>query len=307
VQGTSVISLSGGAVAATTSCHFTIKVTGVSVGVQQNVTDNVNSTEGGTGDVATASISVDGPPSIAAGFSPNSIPQNTTTSLTFTITNPAANPDPLTGVGFSDTLPTGLTVATGSSPVCGGTLTTTAPTGIVLSGATINTNSQCQFNVTVTGAASGNYVNTTGNVTSTEGGTGNAASANLTVGGADISVTLQHVPDPAAIGGRLRFIATITNNGPSTADVNLTETLTGNLVVVSSTASNGTCGTGPITCSLPGMTNGEVRTVTVVVTPLLGRNISANVTVAPVAVTDPNNANNTANDTARIRFKPQRF
>jgi uncharacterized repeat protein (TIGR01451 family) len=304
-----VISLSGGTLAATTSCNFTIKVTGIGVGVQPNVTSNVSSTEGGTGDAATASINVDGPPSIAAGFNPNSIPQNTTTSLTFTITNPAANPDPLTGVAFSDTLPTGLTVATGSSPVCGGTVTTTAPTGIVLSGATINTNSQCQFNVTVTGAASGNYVNTTGNVTSTEGGTGNAASANLTVGGADISVTLAHIPDPAAIGGRLRFIATITNNGPSTADVSLTETLTGNLDVasVSATASNGTCGTGPITCTLPAMTNGEVRTVTVVVTPLLGRNISANVTVAPVAVTDPNNANNTANDTARIRFKPQRF
>jgi uncharacterized repeat protein (TIGR01451 family) len=282
-------------------------VTGIGVGVQPNVTSNVSSTEGGTGDVATASINVDGPPSIAAGFSPNSIPQNTTTSLTFTITNPAANVDALTGVAFSDTLPTGLTVANGSSPVCGGTLTTTAPTSIVLSGATINTNSQCQFNVTVTGATSGNYVNTTGNVTSTEGGAGNTASANLSVGGADIAVTLTHIPDPAAIGGRLRFIATVTNNGPSTADVSLTETLTGNLIVVSATASIGTCGTGPISCTLSGMTNGESRQVTVIVTPLLGRNITANVTVAPVTVTDPNNANNTANDTARIRFKPQRF
>src|SRR5207253_765738 len=95
--------------------------------------------------------------------------------------NPAANTAALTGVGFTDTLPTGLTVANTSSTVCGGTLTTTAPTGIALTGATINTNSQCQFSVTVTGAASGQYTNTTGNVTATNGGTGNTASAGLTV------------------------------------------------------------------------------------------------------------------------------
>jgi uncharacterized repeat protein (TIGR01451 family) len=284
-----------------------VNVTGIAAGAQNNTTSSATSNEGGAGDPATASMNVDAPPSIGAVFVPSSIVQGATSSLTFTITNPAANAEALTGVAFTDTLPTGLTVANASAAVCGGTLTTTAPTGIVLSGATINTNSQCQFNVTVTGAASGNYTNTTGNVTSTNGGTGNTASANLSVGGADIAVTLTHIPDPAAIGGRLRFIATVTNNGPSTADVSLTETLTGNLVVVSATASIGTCSTGPISCTLSGMTNGESRQVTVIVTPLLGRNITANVSVAPVTTTDPNNANNTASDTGRIRFKPQRF
>ena len=101
--------------------------------------------------------------------------------MTFTITNPAANIAALTGVAFTDTLPTGLTVANASATVCGGTLTTTAPTGITLSGATIAVNSQCQFSVTVTGAAAGQFTNTTGSVTSTNGGTGNTATANLTV------------------------------------------------------------------------------------------------------------------------------
>src|SRR5437016_11162230 len=141
--------------------------------------------EGGTGTVRnTAVLTVVAPPSITKVFNPNTIPLNATTSLTFTITNPAANTVALTGVAFTDTLPTGLTVANASATVCGGTLTTTAPTGIALSGATINTNSQCQFSVTVTGAASGQYTNTTGNVTSTNGGTGNTASANLTVASA---------------------------------------------------------------------------------------------------------------------------
>jgi hypothetical protein len=62
-----------------------------------------------------------------------------------------------TGVAFSDTLPAGITVANASATVCGGTLTITAPTGIVLPGATIAVNSQCQLVIAVTGAASGNY------------------------------------------------------------------------------------------------------------------------------------------------------
>ena len=176
-----MISLSGATVAANTSCTFSVNVTGIAAGTQNNTTGNVTSTEGGTGGTASASINVVAPPSIAKVFNPSNIALNATTSLTFTITNPAANAVPLTGVAFTDTLPTGLTVANATSTVCGGTLTTTAPTGIALSGATIAANSQCQFSVTVTGAAAGSYTNTTGNVTSTNGGTGNTASANLTV------------------------------------------------------------------------------------------------------------------------------
>jgi uncharacterized repeat protein (TIGR01451 family)/fimbrial isopeptide formation D2 family protein len=179
--GTNTISLSGGMIAASSSCTFSINVTGTAAGSQTNTTGAVTSTEGGTGGTATASINVEAPPSIAKVFNPNSIALNATTSLTFTITNPAANVGPLTGVAFTDTLPTGLTVANATATVCGGTLTTTAPTGIALSGATIAANSQCQFSVTVTGAASGQYTNTTGSVTSTNGGTGNTATANLTV------------------------------------------------------------------------------------------------------------------------------
>src|SRR5713226_6386294 len=167
--------------AASSGCTFSVNVTGITAGDQNNTTGTVTSTEGGAGGTASASITVVAPPSIAKAFNPATIALNTTTSLTFTITNPGANTVPLTGVAFADTLPTGLTVADSSASTCGGTLTTTSPTGIALSGATINTNSQCQFSVTVTGAAAGNYSNTTGNVTSTNGGTGNTATANLTV------------------------------------------------------------------------------------------------------------------------------
>jgi uncharacterized repeat protein (TIGR01451 family) len=177
-----VISLSGASVAHNASCTLTVNVTGTVEGDANNTTGAISSTEGGTGTASnTALLKVVAPPVIAKVFNPSNIALNATTSLQFTITNPASNTASLTGVGFSDTLPTGLTVASATSTVCGGTLTTTNPTGISLSGATVAVGAPCTFSVTVTGAAAGQYTNTTGNVTSTNGGTGNTATANLTV------------------------------------------------------------------------------------------------------------------------------
>ncbi|MBZ5507915.1 MAG: DUF11 domain-containing protein [Acidobacteriia bacterium] len=242
-QGTNVISLSGGSIPASSSCSFSVTVTGIAAGLQTNTTGNVTSTEGGTGGTATASVKVQAPPSIAKVFNPSTIALNATTSLTFTITNPAANVDPLTGVAFTDTLPTGLTVANASATVCGGTLTTTAPTGITLNNATIAVNSQCQFSVTVTGAASGQYTNTTGSVTSTNGGTGNTATANLTVA---TPPTITKAFGAASIPLNGTTSLTFTINNPNTTlaltGVAFTDNLPAGLVVSATPNLNNTCG-----------------------------------------------------------------
>ncbi len=241
--GTNVISLSGGTIAANTSCTFSVNVTGITAGLQNNTTSSVTSTEGGTGGTASASLKVEAPPSIAKAFNPTTIAHNATTSLTFTITNPAANVDPLAGVAFTDTLPTGLTVATASSTVCGGTLTTTAPTGIALTGATIAVNSQCQFSVTVTGATSGQYTNTTGSVTSTNGGTGNTASANLTVASPP-SITKAFGAASIPLNGTTSLTFTIQNPNAGLAlnGITFTDTLPGGLVVATPNALTNSCG-----------------------------------------------------------------
>ncbi|HET8888255.1 MAG TPA: hypothetical protein VFQ41_05075 [Candidatus Angelobacter sp.] len=242
-QGTNVISLSGGSIPASSSCAFSVTVTGIAAGLQTNTTGNVTSTEGGTGGTATASVKVEAPPSIAKAFNPTTIALNATTSLTFTITNPAANVDPLTGVAFTDTLPTGLTVANASATVCGGTLTTTAPTGISLSGATIAVNSQCQFSVTVTGAASGQYTNTTGNVTSTNGGTGNTATANLTVA-TPPSITKVFGAATIPLNGTTSLTFTIQNpnTGLTLNGIAFTDNLPAGLVVATPNGLSNTCG-----------------------------------------------------------------
>jgi CSLREA domain-containing protein/uncharacterized repeat protein (TIGR01451 family) len=241
--GSNSISLSGGTIALNSSCTFSVNVTGTAAGKQTNTTSAVTSTNGGTGNTATASVDVEAPPSIAKVFNPSTIALNATTSLQFTITNPAANVDPLTGVAFTDTLPTGLTVANATATVCGGTLTTTAPTGIALTGATIAVGGQCQFNVTVTGAASGQYTNTTGNVTSTNGGTGNTATANLTVATPPSIAKVFGAPTIPLNGTTsLTFTITNPNTGLALTGIAFTDNLPAGLVVATPNGLNSTCG-----------------------------------------------------------------
>ncbi|HEX3565518.1 MAG TPA: Ig-like domain repeat protein, partial [Acidimicrobiales bacterium] len=208
IAGSGSVSLAGGTVAASGSCTFSVNVTASSAGAKNNTTGAVTSTEGGTGGTASASLAVVAPPTIAKSFSPAAIVTGSTSSLTFTITNPAANSVALTGVAFTDTLPTGLTVPTATASTCGGTLTTTNPTGIALTGATIATNSACQFSVTVTGAVNGSYTNTTGAVSSTNGGTGNTASAGLGVETTTATVVSSSL-NPSAFGQTVVFTATV--------------------------------------------------------------------------------------------------
>ena len=183
--GSSSISLSGATLPVGASCTFSVDVTGTTAGVKNNLSGRVTSTNGGSGGTAAASITVVAPPTISKAFGTPQIPLNTSTTLGFTLANPAGNTVALTGVGFSDTLPAGLVVATpnGLTGSCGaGTITATAgSSSISLSGATLPVGASCTFSVDVTGTTAGVKNNTTDPVKSTEGGTDGTASASITV------------------------------------------------------------------------------------------------------------------------------
>jgi len=152
------------------------------------------------------------PPALAATFGAVSIALNGKTSLTFTITNPNAGIG-LTGVGFADTLPPGLAVATPNnlSGSCGGGAIAAVPgtTLVTLAGAAIPAAGSCQFSVDVTATALGLETNATGNVTSANGGTGNAATAVLGV--AELMFS-----GPTATGtGSATATMTTANGGPA--------------------------------------------------------------------------------------------
>src|SRR5262249_3165833 len=178
VPGAGITSLSAGTLAANASCTVSLSIQGTFAGVKINSVQ-VTSNEGGPGTIGNASITVVAPPVIIKAFGAASVPLNGSTSLTFTIQNNNATVG-LTGVAFTDTLPAGLVVSTpnGLTGTCGGgAITATAGTSVVsLTGASLAASSSCTFAINVTGTAAGQQNNTTGNVTSTQGGAGGTAS-----------------------------------------------------------------------------------------------------------------------------------
>lgn len=152
-------------------------------------------------------------PIIGKSFSPNPVAIGASSTLTFTLTNPNAT-IALSGIAFTDTLPSGLTVTTGSSTQCGGTFATTAPQTISFLGGSLAGGASCNLTVTVTTAASGIYDNISGFVSSTQGGTNSGptgiATASLTVLKPP-TISKLFAPNPILTGGTSTLTFTITN------------------------------------------------------------------------------------------------
>lgn len=175
------IFFSGGAIPAAGSCTISITVSGTSAGVQNNVSGNVAASIVGTGNTASATLLVVSPPMITKAFTPAKILPGGTSAVSFSVANPNGFVG-LTGVAFTDSLPSGLTVASpnGLTSTCGGTATATAGSGTIsLTGGAIASSGSCVVTVNVT-APEGIYLNSV-QVTSTNGGTGNTSSATLFV------------------------------------------------------------------------------------------------------------------------------
>ncbi len=233
------IALTGASITGGGICSFSVTVTGAAAGLQNNTTGAVTSTNGGTGNTASASTTVVAPPTISKNFGASSISLNGTTTLSFTLTNPAVNTVALTGVAFTDSLPSGLVIATpnGFTGFCGGgTITATAGSSSVsLSGANLAVNSSCTFSMNVLGTAAGVKNNTTGAVTSTNGGTGTTATASLTVNQATPTLTTTasgpvvvggNITDTAHLSGGYALTGTITYSVYAPGDTSCTSALT---------------------------------------------------------------------------------
>jgi hypothetical protein len=175
------------------NCTVEIGIKGTSPGVKTDVTSEVTSDQA-TGSSATATVTVvAAPPVISTGFGAATLSLGGMTSLNFTIENPNSTAT-LTGVGFTDHLPSGLLVSTpnGLAGSCGGgTVTATAGgESVSLSGATLTANASCTFSVNLTATSTGTKTNTVA-ATSTESGTapGPSATAVLAVVAPDLSIS----------------------------------------------------------------------------------------------------------------------
>ena len=168
------------------------------------------------------------PPSIAKAYGSGSVALNGTATLTFNLSNPNATAA-LTGVGFTDSLPTGQLVATpnGLSGSCGGgTITAAAGSASVsLTDASLAASASCTFSINVSSSSSGTLKNTTGAITSSEAGNGASASATLIVASAPSQQPPQPV-DITPISGQSYYVlnqlsgmqADLNNNSTTSGD-----------------------------------------------------------------------------------------
>lgn len=185
------------------------------------------------------------PPSISKAFGATSIALGTSTSLTFTVSNPAGNAD-LTGIAFTDALPSGLVVATpnGSSTTCAtGTVSAIAGSSSVsLTGGALTAGTSCTISVNVNGATAGSKTNSV-TVSSTNGGLGNTSAAALVVV-APPTLTKVFGATTVDINGLVPLTFMLSNpNAVSLTGVNFSDTLPAGLAVsATSGLPNGNCG-----------------------------------------------------------------
>lgn len=250
------LSLTGASLAGGASCTFSVKVTSSVASIYPNVVTQVNSTEEGAGGPAIAKLTVVGPPSITKSFGKALLPLAQVTTLSITVTNP--NPTvALTGVGFSDTLPSGLLAPANSLSVCGGTLTITNVsniTTITLSGASLTPPSAnvCPLPLAVVGIIPGVQNNTTSVVTSNEAGNGPSASASITVVAPPVIVkSFSQLSIPVGSSTALTFSIKNPNVPVALTGVGFNDALPQGLVVSSPNGLTGSCGGGTIT-AVPG-------------------------------------------------------
>lgn len=207
--GASTISFIGGSVDFASSCTVSVDVTSSVGGDHLNISEPLTSNAGISG-AASAILSVATPPLFSKAFGPAAIVAGDFSTLVFTIDN-SANSIALGGLGFNDSMPSGLSVApvpNAGTTCSGGTLT--APAGgtlISFSGGTVNSGAACKVSVDVTAADGGQYDNTSEPLIS-EAGSGNVATATLAVTEAP-SFAKHFDPETIVEGSTARLIFTI--------------------------------------------------------------------------------------------------
>jgi hypothetical protein len=152
-------------------------------------------------------------PLFSAEFTPDTIGPGSTSTLTFTITNPDSSP--VSGLAFSNTLPAGVTIA---DPAQAFTdcqdATLSAPNGgstITFSGGRLGGNAFCTISVNVTSSTPGTQMNISGDLTSSAGNSG-PATADLVVATDRPGFTKAFSDATLPLGGRTTLTFTIDNS-----------------------------------------------------------------------------------------------
>ncbi len=254
-SGVSVVSYTGGGLAASSTCTVTVDITSDIAGDYTNTTGDLTSkidtsASVGNSGTATDTIRVNPQPLFSASFAADPIFEGETSTLTFTVDNSGSTVS-VSALDFTDTLPTGLLVGTtpNASTTCtGGTLTATANTSSVnYTGGSVSAGATCTISVDVLGNTEGDYTNSTGSLTSSAGNS-DSASDTIRVNAAPL-FSKSFVTDPIFVGNATSLTFTI-DNSSSTVDANslaFTDALPAGLEVASPANASTTCSGGTLT------------------------------------------------------------
>ena len=224
----------------------------------------VQNTNAGSANVASISSG-----DVSKAFSPSTIAQGGTSTLTVTLYNRTQTP--LTGVALTDVLPAGLTLAANPAPTnsCGGTLQAFPLGGqVVLTGGVIaarpgsSEESTCAFSAKVTGTALGGHVNQIdpGALATTEGITNPVArTATLTIS-TGLGAVKSFTPTAVTAGGRSRVRIAVTNGSTGQlTNVQVNDTVfSAGLTVANPANAATTCAGAPTVVANPGATQAQL-------------------------------------------------
>ncbi|NMB94719.1 MAG: DUF11 domain-containing protein [Flexilinea flocculi] len=229
------VTLTGGTIAANSTCTITFQITASTVATYSNTipAGDVTTAEGASNALITSNnlttVTPGGPVTVSKSFQTSPIAPGTNVRLRIIITSPTDIG--ISGIAFTDTLPTGMRItnSTTAANSCGGTLTamTGANSISLVNGTIANPSSNCTIDVYVTADESGSYSNSIpiGGITTTEGRSNTAAAtATLIVS----SFSMSKVFYPAAVNpnGYSTLTISLENASPAAiTNVTLTDDL----------------------------------------------------------------------------------
>lgn len=211
-------------------------------------------------------------PGFSKVFAPDTVAVGATSTLTFTIDNTASTLDD-NALGFTDSLPAGLVVATPANVVntcTDGTVTAASGTSTVTyAGGEVPAGTACTLSVDVAATTPGVFVNTSGDLTSAFGNSGTASDTLTATSPPQFGKSF--APATAAVGDVvvLSFLVDNTANAVPATGVAFTDNLPAGLRIATPADAINTCG-GSLTAadggsviSLSGGTVGAGATCTV--------------------------------------------
>jgi uncharacterized repeat protein (TIGR01451 family) len=120
---------------------------------------------------------------------------------------------------------------------------------------------------------------------------------------ADLAVAVSDSPDPVAVGGRLTYTVSVTNNGPYLArGVRIEDQLGRRARFSSAESERGSCAfrKATVACEVGDLAEGESATATIVVRPTKSGTLANTASASAVEPPDPNTTNNTASASTTV-------